>query len=278
MDFQSDRMQEIAGRYRKVLYVNLDTGKYKPIHVDNDEWNVLRTDKTYKLEDYILWFMQSGLLCSADVKQFVDFVNNIRHCDDYIIYRRYINNALHRVIMEITPCNDKNSCLLYVRDIEFIYEAECEKILDTVCSIDTLTGLRNRYGFSRDVKNLQGNVGIVYCDLNSLKLINDTQGHKAGDNLICKFSAMLQEYFPDDYAYRFGGDEFVVVCNDESVRAFHTKAETFYDRINEDDKPLASIGYSVDICSTLSLTFNEAERMMYCEKQSYYEKFPNNKR
>lgn len=49
--------------------------------------------------------------------------------------------------------------------------------------------------------------GIIFADLNGLKICNDTKGHKAGDELLKKAAALLKEIFNEDEIYRSGGDE-----------------------------------------------------------------------
>ena len=52
---------------------------------------------------------------------------------------------------------------------------------------------------------------MVVCDVNGLKKINDTLGHKAGDEYIRKAFEMICDIFQHSPVYRTGGDEFVVI-------------------------------------------------------------------
>ena len=84
---------------------------------------------------------------------------------------------------------------------------------------DGLTGVKSKHAYIEDEKTLNkgisdrtlSNLGIVVCDVNGLKKINDSLGHKAGDEYICKASKMICDVFSHSPAYRIGGDEFVVV-------------------------------------------------------------------
>ncbi|POB48357.1 GGDEF domain-containing protein [Vibrio vulnificus] len=74
---------------------------------------------------------------------------------------------------------------------------------------DSLTGLYNRRYLERFS---QEQLNLVYIDLNDLKVVNDTQGHDAGDELIIQFSQLLTKATKDDeYAFRAGGDEFILL-------------------------------------------------------------------
>ncbi|MBR4747821.1 MAG: GGDEF domain-containing protein, partial [Desulfovibrio sp.] len=54
---------------------------------------------------------------------------------------------------------------------------------------------------------------VVVCDVNGLKTVNDTLGHKAGDQLIKDAAALVCTIFKHSPVYRIGGDEFVAVLS-----------------------------------------------------------------
>ena len=87
---------------------------------------------------------------------------------------------------------------------------------------DPLTGLANRTLLLDRLKEAQqrsrragGDVAVLFLDLDRFKVINDSMGHEAGDRLLIavadRIAAALR---PTDTAARFGGDEFVVLCED----------------------------------------------------------------
>ncbi len=96
--------------------------------------------------------------------------------------------------------------------------------------------LRNYIGVGNRRKN---QLAICYTDINGLKQVNDTLGHKSGDELIGSYVEILQEVIRDgDYIVRLGGDEFAIVLNHADTHI----AELIWTRIkakmkNLNDKP-----------------------------------------
>ena len=91
---------------------------------------------------------------------------------------------------------------------------------ENIASPDLPTGLRNHNALQEDAVNLannwqlssNGSIGVVACDLNDLKRINDTHGHQAGDEAIALIGRVLRAELVSAYGvYRTGGDEFTAI-------------------------------------------------------------------
>ena len=87
---------------------------------------------------------------------------------------------------------------------------------------DELTGVKNKNAYKEFEESMQRKIAsgavispfaIIVCDINNLKVINDTAGHKVGDEYIIEASKLICETFTHSPVYRIGGDEFVVVLN-----------------------------------------------------------------
>ena len=125
---------------------------------------------------------------------------------------------------------------------------------------DELTDLLNRRAFKEVVeRRLQhqcrtGSEGcFVFIDLDHFKEVNDTLGHKAGDQAIILVGGRLQSIIrPSDYAGRFGGDEFVLWIEDADEDTAAQKAQQLLDYMpavrEKIGNPELKLGASVGIC------------------------------
>ena len=95
-----------------------------------------------------------------------------------------------------------------------------EEHLHQQARTDPLTGLMNRAELYRRFEELlsrhdasEAELGVLYCDLDLFKQVNDCFGHAAGDELLRQVADELRTNVRDvDLVARFGGDEFVIVC------------------------------------------------------------------
>lgn len=138
---------------------------------------------------------------------------------------------------------------------------------------DQLTHLGNRFAMNEYVAQLLPgeSLGIVYCDLNDLKKINDTQSHSAGDLLIQRTSNILKKVFEGHGLFRIGGDEFLVLCpciNEKDLQSKYAmlKTELAEKRVN------IAIGLSWQIygAEDFDSLLLKAETQMYKDKANYY--------
>ncbi|MBM7049217.1 GGDEF domain-containing protein [Rhizobium lusitanum] len=102
---------------------------------------------------------------------------------------------------------------------------------------DPLTGVLNRRGFQERSNELglsasSASVSLVLCDLDHFKVINDTYGHPAGDDVLRSFGAILvSELRSSDLVCRVGGEEFAILMPDTKEESAAAVAERIRKRI-----------------------------------------------
>ncbi len=113
---------------------------------------------------------------------------------------------------------DGGQFIVFLRDITDRKKAE--EALKTLSLKDELTGLYNRRGFFilaeqglKTAQRMGREMLLIFGDLDNMKEINDTFGHKEGDQALMDTSQILKETFREsDVIARFGGDEFVLLA------------------------------------------------------------------
>lgn len=148
---------------------------------------------------------------------------------------------------------------------------------------DSMTGLFNRHAYITDINAFneigKENMGIIFADVNGLKITNDKYGHEQGDQLLINAADSLTDFFSrsEDKIYRIGGDEFVVFCHDINCDDFNARVEEYRKKLGP--KPIASVGEVwIEKCCDLEKQIKAADDMMYSRKREYYESCGINRR
>ncbi|MTI68408.1 MAG: diguanylate cyclase [Firmicutes bacterium] len=157
---------------------------------------------------------------------------------------------------------------------------ELEEKLTKLSYRDSLTGLYNRTYFNKELEELNNEknmeIGVIVCDLDDLKLINDRYGHLQGDKILKKTGELLKNTVKDKgLVARVGGDEFVILLRGnkvDEINNLHEKLKsTFTDYNNKSNLSInISIGFSYND-SSLGITdelFNIADNNMYIDKRN----------
>lgn len=162
-------------------------------------------------------------------------------------------------------------------------------VLELSNKYDVLTGARNRRAFDYYKANLLSDkdYALVVFDINGLKPVNDHLGHEQGDKLIMETAdVLIASFFDVGKAYRIGGDEFCVICDDKSEEQIKEALGNVEQNIskanrNRRDQLTLSVSYGWEIHKTNDAreykeVFNTADEKMYEMKQEFYKKRANN--
>jgi|AntRauTorckE6833_2_1112554.scaffolds.fasta_scaffold00247_15 diguanylate cyclase (GGDEF)-like protein/PAS domain S-box-containing protein len=146
---------------------------------------------------------------------------------------------------------------------------------------DELTGLYNRRYFENEMERLEKSrfnpISIIVGDIDKLKNINDTYGHKKGDEYIKRAADAMKEVIRDeDVVARIGGDEFCIILPNmdhkyaiKLARRIKKSFEKLNKKYNLKEQLSISLGYATRDLKESSLedTFIEADLMMYQNKK-----------
>lgn len=150
---------------------------------------------------------------------------------------------------------------------------------------DSLTGLRNTTSYAaweeklnKEIEGQNTEFGIVVLDLNGLKEANDDYGHDVGNELLMTAAKVMSDVFKDSPVFRIGGDEFLVILQNEDLKNYEKLLQKFERNCSntfikaEDTKiPLRiANGFAkFDPCKDMQVTdvFKRADAAMYENKR-----------
>lgn len=170
--------------------------------------------------------------------------------------------------------------------IDVTKEIELQERYHYLAYHDPHTGLANRSLFEdrlahaiNNAARIGSSVGILFCDLNEFKQINDEYGHATGDCVLAEVAKRLGSFFrTNDTVARFGGDEFVVIVEhlDDNMQLANM-AKSLAQKISEPIKELnLSVSTSIGIATfpqdglTKDQLLTIADHKMYHQKNQYY--------
>ena len=188
--------------------------------------------------------------------------------------------------MTVSWSSDRTHFIICIENREEFVKKEQEHLqalsaANEIARRDSLTGTRNKTAFNEFEKEFQKDIdekrieefGIMVCDLNDLKIVNDTLGHKAGDEYIKTACQLICRTFAHSPVFRIGGDEFVVIIKGQDyldrndlISSFRRKIE---DNIRVSNGPVIASGvadYKPECDSTIVQVFERADGLMYEDK------------
>ncbi len=150
-------------------------------------------------------------------------------------------------------------------------------VLEKSVRYDALTNLKNRYALTEDSKDYYSKpVCIVMCDCDDFKKINDKYGHIVGDRVLASIAQVFKDNLNNDFIYRFGGDEFLLVNPDtdsgksEALTAgIHTQLDNI--RVEGVEEKIScsfgSVNGTAENDAEFESLIQTADKNMYLEKQ-----------
>ncbi len=146
------------------------------------------------------------------------------------------------------------------------------KKLEVMSFTDGLTGVYNRNRYAERIKEIEAlhtYVGIIYVNINGLRVTNKTMGEQEGDKRIKKVAWLLKTLFGVD-VFRLAGDEFVVLCHN-TEEEFKSLVEKLYDVIDNDSSYNFAFTHTYKVGKfKVQDELDSLNEFMSLEKQRYY--------
>lgn len=163
--------------------------------------------------------------------------------------------------------------------------ARSHQLVTVQAMTDRLTGLANRYGletrgmelFQKAIENDQS-IGVFMLDIDHFKVVNDTYGHSYGDLVLQQIASTIRTQIRnEDYAVRYGGEEFVVLLPGLGPRESLLVAERLRIKISQTEVekgrklPTVSIGIYAAVPGSLDILhefIRKADLALYTAKEA----------
>ncbi len=286
--------ETLASHYDIIHYVDIEGESYSTFSTNKTFGNLEVRGEGEEFFKYVL--------IDAENNVFFEDKERVLTCltKDYLIssldntkqfnmdYRLIKNENIQYTRLSVMFSSDHTHFIFGIENIteEINKEEEHIRALRTANEMarrDELTGAKNKNAYQELETNIQINIdrdkdciefAIVVCDLNNLKLINDTKGHKAGDEYIRTACQIIFDIFSHSPVFRIGGDEFAAVLTDRDYRdrdsLFENLREIVLENKKSDNKPVIATGLSVydpENDTKVSDVFERADTMMYQNKK-----------
>ena len=283
----------LAARYEVIYYVNIDTNEYREFGT-SEKYTKLEKGEQGKdfFEEAKVNMIQSifaedyPMMRDAMVKE--TFLKSLRERGSYsLTYRLILDDQPQYVnLRAVFPENDPHHIIIAVANIDNAKRRELEirQALGSAVSQanrDALTGVKNKYAYVHAEEELNSCIGaggpatfaVAVFDVNELKMVNDTQGHIAGDAYIRSACRMICTVFKHSPVYRIGGDEFAVIMQGHDYQNADVLMSTLKANVlSNKESGLVTIAAGMSVFrpgedSHVEDVFNRADAAMYENKK-----------
>lgn len=295
-----DLISRLAEIYEMVDYVDFEKDSYIRYQNTDDEGNYGSNTGCFSMavQSYI-----ETCVCEEDRKLLTERTaigrlrRDLSENKRVTLKFREIKNGVHRYCeVQFINADDGQSArfaIVLLADIDAEVRRDNENDLirtqlrkaEEMARRDTLTGVKNIAAYTDAVSVLAKRLdpttgihfGVVMCDIDNLKQVNDSFGHDVGDVYIRNCCRIICTVFSLSPVYRIGGDEFVVILSDEDYENREVLMQKLSEKIAEaerledfsDGKASLSAGiadYDGSIDSSVADVIKRADQEMYKNK------------
>lgn len=274
---------KIRGRMNALVNSVVESVGFAVVIIDADNHQIVYANPmAMKLSQYsqldLLGRICHRIVCPAEVGKcpITDLGHEVDNSERMLIRA---DGTTLPIIKTVVPLELKGKRYLIETFIDYSERKELAEKLLYISYHDTLTGLHNRRSFENQIAEViagdERSIGVIICDADGLKTVNDAVGHDAGDYMLKEIAHILTAATEDeDIIARVGGDEFAIIiknCNEEKISHILQSIRTLLTEHNEHNKIeiSLSIGYAYNQQGedfTIHQLLKEADKNMYQEK------------
>ncbi len=286
-----DRVAEaLAVDYIKIFYVNIETDRYLEYRggrrqTAEPEAGFFKSGRNGLLADVC---DEDRDLVSLDFRK-KKVLRVLKEQKTYaLICRNVIGGALRYVSIKAAEVEgDRKHIIVGIRNVDDEIRREEDYLgqlrsARALADTDQLTGVKSKHAYARKEAELDRMIAeggrepfaVAVCDVNGLKQINDTQGHKAGDEHIRRACSLICRVFKRSPVYRIGGDEFTVILQGADYKDREALFASFHGEVAENlgnGGVVTALGQSVYQPGTddsFQRVFERADTAMYKRKKA----------
>ncbi|MCH8551672.1 MAG: sensor domain-containing diguanylate cyclase [Natronospirillum sp.] len=197
----------------------------------------------------------------------VPVIVNARHCS--------VGNVIY---WSLFPATLRDQLFQELVNARRSYQARADE-MSTIASTDALTGLLSRgelepriEGALFDARASGAPLSLLFIDIDYFKEVNDQFGHVVGDRILEKLGSILRlESRNGDLAFRYGGEEFVIMLTDTPVEEAENVASRLHDRVRSLASDEPSITISIGIASGNSGLSPGCDELLSLADQALYQ-------
>ena len=216
-----EALQESEGKYRSLVESTEDS-----IYLVDRNYRYLFVNKKHLSrlglpEDRLLGHTYSEYHSTEEASEFAEHVDSVFATGESLQHEHKSQRDNRYFLRTMSPVKDQDGKITAITVVskQITERKRMEEELRALSLTDALTGLYNRRGFlalaDQQLKiagRLKRGISLLSADMDNLKVVNDTLGHKGGDAALIEVAGILKESFREsDIIARIGGDEFVVL-------------------------------------------------------------------
>ena len=291
----------LAGDYSSVYYLSLEDNSYTEYCFDEggDKLRVICTGDDFFADTHTNC---AALVYKDDQQRFLNALQKdtlleiVRNGGTFTLdYRLVIDGKPLYYNLKTCRAIGRNTkhIVIGVRNVDeqtrrrLAYEKALDNAID-LAERDGLTGVKNKAAYEQAEAKLDREISalseissgkpefaLVICDVNSLKSINDSFGHKAGDEFLKAACNMICRVYKHSPVFRIGGDEFAVLLQGEDFKNRDSLIKALKEQVKANigtSSPTVACGMAVfipDKDKTASAVFNRADAAMYRNKKQF---------